>query len=131
MIRWIVAIVHIIANRPEEVVEWSEDPIYHKDSNGNQMWTVNGKYHNLNGPALITLDTTEWWVNGQRHRVDGPAVENKNGTKCWYYRGARHCSTGPAMEFPWGVNYWYFHGTEVPCRTQQQFERLLKLKVFW
>ena len=31
---------------------------------------------------------TKWWsLNGKRHRVDGPAVEYTNGTKAWYLNG--------------------------------------------
>lgn len=130
MIRWIAAVITILTAR-DNVVEWTEIPIHSVDFKGNEHWSVNNKLHNLNGPALITPDTIEWWVNGQRHRVDGPAVIQANGTKCWYYRDKRHCSTGPAMDFPWGTKYWYYHGTEVPCKNQKQFERLLKIKVFW
>jgi hypothetical protein len=51
----------------------------------------------------------KYWVsNNLYHREDGPAVENYDGTKRWYYRGKL-----------------------IHCSSQEEFERLLKLKAFW
>ena len=45
---------------------------------------------------------------GQFHREDGPAIELYNGEK-----------------------YWWINGEEIDCKTQEEFERLLKMKAFW
>lgn len=42
------------------------------------------------------------------HRLDGPAAEYTNGDKKWWYEGE-----------------------EIKCSSQQEFEKLLKLKAFW
>ena len=42
------------------------------------------------------------------HREDGPAVENNDGTK-----------------------HWYLNGRWINCSSQEEFKRLIKLKVFW
>jgi hypothetical protein len=55
------------------------------DIKGNKEWTLNGKLHRLDGPAMEYADgSREWWVDGMRHRTDGPAIEYANGHKSWY-----------------------------------------------
>jgi hypothetical protein len=48
-----------------------------------------------------------WFLNGQFHREDGPAIDQKNN------KG------------------WCIHGKRVNCQSQQEFDRLIKLKAFW
>jgi hypothetical protein len=64
----------------------------------------------LNGGELITWDNGDqyYYLNGYSHREDGPAIEHANGHK-----------------------FWFVNGTYIPCTTQEEFERLMKLKVFW
>ena len=45
---------------------------------------------------------------GLLHREDGPAIEDSNGDK-----------------------FWYINGENINCETQEEFERLLKIKAFW
>lgn len=45
------------------------------------------------------------------HREDGPAIICKGEEK--------------------GTVKWYLNGVLLPCSSQKEFERLLKLKVFW
>ena len=54
-----------------------------------------------------------------------------DGTKRWYLDGKRHRTDGPAIEYPNGDKYWYLNGKQIDCKSQEEFERLLKLKVFW
>jgi len=42
------------------------------------------------------------------HRLDGPAIEYANGTKVWCYKGKI-----------------------ISCSSQEQFEKYLKMKIFW
>ncbi len=65
------------------------------------------------------------------HREDGPAIEHANGTKCWYINNKRHREDGPAIEYVDGVKKWYLNGIHIPCTSQEQFEKLMKLKAFW
>jgi len=53
---------------------------------------------------------TRYWdtETGFLHRLDGAAIEYKNGNKEWYYQGR-----------------------QVYCNTQEEYEKLLKLKAFW
>ena len=42
---------------------------------GGEAWFQNGKYHRMDGPAIIWSNgTKEWYQNGKRHREDGPAI---------------------------------------------------------
>jgi hypothetical protein len=63
-----------------------------------------------NGGELCEYSNSRksWWLNGKRHREDGPAIEHSNGYKVWYINDVR-----------------------IPCKTQEEFERLMKLKAFW
>jgi hypothetical protein len=74
---------------------------------------------------------TCYFLNGKLHRLDGSAVEDRNGTKCWFQNGLRHRIDGPAVEFSDGDKYWYYEGKYVVCNSQEEFERLIKLKLFW
>ena len=49
----------------------------------------NDKFHNDNGPAVISTDKKykRWFQNGEPHRLDGPAIEWKDGTKHFYLYG--------------------------------------------
>jgi hypothetical protein len=73
----------------------------------------------------------EWYLNGNLHREDGPAVENDDGSKWWYLNGKLHREDGPASEGVNGDKYWYINDKHVPCKTQEEFERVMKLKAFW
>ncbi len=59
---------------------------------------------------LIEDDDGKRWFNesGDYHREDGPALEHYTGKKEWWYRGNR-----------------------IECSSQEEFERLLRLKAFW
>lgn len=65
--------------------------------------------HREDGPAIIWVDgITQWYQHGQLHRLDGPAVNEFNNKNLWYYK-----------------NKW------IDCSSQDEFERLVKLKIFW
>jgi len=75
-------------------------------------------------------ETKYWYKNNKLHREDGPAVEYSTGNKKWYINGLLHRVDGPAVEHD-GTKYWYLNGEEIKCSTQEEFERLLRLKAFW
>ena len=55
---------------------------------GTEIWYKNGKYHRLDGPAVIRGNGTEiWYKDGLYHREDGPAVIHSNGEKYWWVDG--------------------------------------------
>jgi hypothetical protein len=69
-------------------------------------------------------------IDGKYHREDGPAYESEN-VKVWYSHGIRHRMDGPAIIWYNGPKYWYYNGTHIPCSSQEEFEKLIKLKAFW
>lgn len=79
-----------------------------------QYQNDNGELHNIeNFPAVINYlegNIREYWVNGKIHRTDGPAYEDLNNSQ---------------------RNKWYYHGKQINCSSQKEFEKLIKLKVFW
>lgn len=75
--------------------------------------------------------TVRYYLNGQLHRDSAPAVEYVSGTKMWYQHGKEHREDGAAIEYGFGERYWFLYGKEQPCRTQEEFERLMSLKAFW
>lgn len=70
------------------------------------------------------------------HRLKKHIAKN-NGEIIWvnYYdvNGKLHREDGPAMESFVNhlYNNWYLHGVCLDCETQDQFERLVKMKAFW
>lgn len=51
----------------------------------------------------------EHYVNDKLHHDDGPAVYS--------------------LIHEW--ESWYYHGQRINCNSQEEFERLIKLKEFW
>ena len=74
--------------------------------------------------------TKYWHLNNQFHREDGPAIEYTDGTKSWYLYDKLHRLDGPAIEHPNGYKAWFYHGKYI-CKTQEEFEKLIKLKWLW
>jgi hypothetical protein len=74
-----------------------------------------------------------WHKNSFLHRDnDLPAVEFSNGNKEYWKDGKLHRIKGPAIEYK-SSNYfvWYYEGEEIDYSSQEEFERILKLKLFW
>ena len=79
------------------------------DEDGTKVWTLNGKSHREDGPAVEYPDgSKEWRINGNIHREDGPAVECAE-RKDWYINGKRHRVDGPAIEFKDGEKRWFIN----------------------
>ncbi|HED38330.1 MAG TPA: hypothetical protein ENI76_08825 [Ignavibacteria bacterium] len=58
------------------------------NENGDKYYTLNGKIHRKNGPAVEYANGNKYWyVDDKCHREDGPAVECANGDKFWYLNG--------------------------------------------
>ncbi len=75
-----------------------------------------------------------WYKGAVLHREDGPAVElriDDGIRRAWYLDGQLHRTDGPAIEWEDGVREWYVHNTNLFCSSQEQFERLMRLKAFW
>lgn len=52
----------------------------------------------------------------------------RDGTKIHYVGGIIHNETGPAKILADGTKEWWFNGV---CLSQTNYEKYLKLKVFW
>jgi hypothetical protein len=72
-----------------------------------------------------------YYLNGKLHKIGGPAVEYSNGDKAWYQNGLQHRIDGPAIECANGEKYWYYEDELINCNSQEEFERLVKLELFW
>jgi len=75
-----------------------------------------------------------YWCNDnyELHREDGPAVEYVNGDRSWYRDGKPHREDGPAIDWVSnGLQEWWFNGQQFNVNSQEEFERILKIKAFW
>jgi hypothetical protein len=79
-------------------------------SNGVKEYYLNGKLHREDGPAIEMTYYKAYFINDKRHREDGPAIEFFDGS---------------------GSKQWYINGQYIPCTTQKEFERIMRLKAFW
>lgn len=104
------------------------------DSALTERWYKKGTdiLHRLNGPAVKFTDGYEaWYFEGKWHRDGGPAIEWADGSKEWYQNDLYHREDGPAVEgFDGRKEYWY-QGQRIHCSSDEEYKRLLKLKVFW
>lgn len=63
----------------------------YEDKNGDIHYYAKGILHNENGPAFIGIDGyKEYLVNGKWHRIDGPAIVYSSTKKYeWWINGYR------------------------------------------
>jgi hypothetical protein len=103
---------------PETAVKeyWSINGKAHREDgpaltrkNGTQEWYQNGLHHREDGPAIVEKHREIWYKNGEIHRDDGPAIVLDNGTEVWYQHGKIHREGGPAVTEN-GTQKWYQHG---------------------
>ena len=126
---------HIICKINDTCKTWLK---YNKGYTGIYQKEV-GVLHREDGPAVeYADDSKEWRVDGKLHRVDGPAIyknieaKSFDGKKQWYLNGLRHRLDGTAIvSVNDGSKVWYIHGEYIPCKTNEEFLRLVKLKAFW
>ncbi len=104
-----------------QIVKFGRNVTYHcrngvvffrEDHNSKGWFNENGKYHKIDGPALIyDYGYQEWYRDGKLHRDDGPAIERADGYKAWYINGTRRPETdGIAVENADGTQYLYVNG---------------------
>jgi len=102
------------------------------DSDGNTFWYKEDYAHRENGPAIEWVDGgEEYRYNGLIHRIDGPAVSYIDGHKEWWINNKRHREDGPAIEWANGFKSWYYNGEQFFCKNNEEFLRLIKLKILW
>jgi len=68
---------------------------------------------------------------GRLHREGGPASIDSLGAKYWFIHGEKHREDGPAIEWEDGDKWWYLNDKRIKCNTQEEFELLMKLQLFW
>ena len=106
-------------------VNMGVEPVHTIESNGGQYWTVDGKYHREDGPALIHKDGTQvWCANGLLHRIDGPAMIWSTGTRVWCINDQMHRMDGPAITRTDGTREWWIKGENIT----EQVEKWMKDK---
>ena len=54
-----------------------------------------------------------------------------NGLKCEYGFSILSRLNGPALTYSNGNKFWYYNGEYVDCSTQEEFERVIKLRLLW
>jgi hypothetical protein len=105
------------------------EPVMRVNHHGDQEWMVRGKYHRIDGPAVIRADGTQaWCVNGLLHRTDGPAFISPDGDQSWYTNGEFHRVDGPAIIWHNGDQDWIVRGEDI---TQEVNDWMRKQKVTW
>jgi hypothetical protein len=72
-----------------------------------------------------------YYLNEKLHRLDGAAAEWSNGDREYYKNGYRHRLNGAAIEWHSDKKYFWYEGKYIKCESQEEFERILKLKLFW
>jgi hypothetical protein len=81
-----------------------------------------------NGMIVDLYGVKKWYLNDLLHREEGPAITWLGGSQFWYQHGLLHREDGPAEEYSYGLKWWWLNGENM---SEQEFERLIKLKSFW
>lgn len=92
----------------------------------------NNKLHREDGPAIDSFNgDSEWYIDGVIHRIGGPAYSSLDERYHeWYENGDLHRLDGPAVTFADDSGEWWHRGKQIDCTSQQEFEKILKLKAF-
>lgn len=90
------------------------------DSAGIHRYYKNGKLHNENGPAVISNNNCWHYIEGKLHNEKGPAIYPTVEKISETY------TINPVVSPP----QWWYKGRHVICSSQEEFEKLLKLKAF-
>ena len=53
------------------------------------------------------------------------------GDKFWYLNDNLHREDGPACEWSNGFKEWYYQDKQIHCKDNQEFLRIVKLKIFF
>jgi len=54
-----------------------------------EEWFRNGKYHRVDGPALVRSNHYLWFIDGKMHRTDGPAFITNDYIE-WFIDGVKY-----------------------------------------
>ena len=63
--------------------------------------------------------------------IEYEVVERSSGTRFWFRGNVQHRESGPAYERCNGECSWYLNDEKIPCMTQEDFEKYMRLKAFW
>lgn len=112
----------------------AENPIKNGPKKGDfaTWWFKDNILHRVDGPAIDYFNgDEEWYYEGKLHRIDGPAYLSYNKKyKEWWFHGDLHRLDGPAIYFSDGQSEWWYRNKSIPCTSQEEFEKFLKLKAF-
>ena len=84
-----------------------------------------------NGLYIDEFGNKFWWENNKRNRLNGPAMEWSDGEKQWIQNDYWHREDGPAIKYFDGGEEWFYEGKRINCFSQEEFERLIKLRLLW
>jgi len=78
------------------------------------------------------LGTKFWYLNNRFSQEDGSAIEYFDESKYWFFHyGKYHREDGPAIDYANGRKVWWYQGKRISCSSQEEFNRLIKLKALW
>ncbi len=79
-----------------------------------KVWYEDGKYHRVDGPAIITDGKTEIWMKeGKLHREGAPAIK-MGDLEWWAQDGELHREDGPAHIYYDDEKKYFLRGKEYP-----------------
>ena len=90
------------------------------DDNGNIIEIISDDNH------------IKYYKNYILHRDNGPAVVYINGDEEWYKEDSLHRENGPAWNWKSCNDIsWHYEGKLIDCKSQEEFERIMKLRLFF
>ena len=89
-------------------------------------------YDNPGYVCIITYYGDKYYFfNKLKHKDDGPAVCIYNQVDMYYMEGKLHRLDGPAKIFKDGRLEWWYQDNKINVTNQRDFERIIKLKIYW
>jgi hypothetical protein len=98
---------HILDIAQGEIIYVNEEGVLHNEKEYSLRFALSKRLNKY------------WYENGILHKLDGPA-----------YIDIDNMALGLKMPLNYGM-HWYYENELMSCNSQEDFERILKMKSFW
>lgn len=83
---------------------------------------------------VIYPNGTKRWYDNDATEIDFYRETSRHGYESWWDRSHlsfKHRLDGPAYTYNDGLKEWWYKGKFIDVKSQEEFEKWLKLRAFW
>ncbi len=95
------------------------------------MKTLNHELEYYEKDTLVIKKSSKEFYKAGSYRGDYTWAKWSDGGEAYCDGQKRHRLDGPAWISAYGDKEWWYHDQRIECSTQEEFEKLIKLRHFW